>query len=369
MVAPVMSVISTLEFARDAGYSAIAGRARRFRSMETALVGAWGDIIMKKWPFFIVIGLVAVIGAYMAAGYWADDREVNRRPLEVIQNQLADLKTLLQAYKASHGAYPSNDEGLVALDSFETRFAVNLRRNQEGFGERYAWRQWWAPWWQAVMDDYRRQKGFLPHNAGEFSAWFPDIFRYNLSEADATTVPGEIAFSPQGRAFVLSPAGVMSPWLIPYVYENRTGANPQKFQDSPVDSDWRGRWSIRIDDGIYVYSFGGKVYAEHYDRAWWDFNLPRLFGGALLLGAFALWFFMLRKNGQRGLWVLLLAGLAGGAASLPIKATCYIMTPAFCDRDPQAIVQQRELLDKYHERGVIGDETYEKAVTALEKGT
>jgi hypothetical protein len=322
---------------------------------------------------------VGAVGAFLAAGYSTDDRNVSgyQADLNLVQNQLAEIKTLLQAYKESHGAYPSNNEGLAVLDTFATRFPLTLHSEKDKRDVELSRLMTWATWetWLGSRggsgpEDRPRPGCRFPSNAEEFGRALPHVYLPSPGDggaASAFTI--DIAFSPIGRVFVISPAGVLSPWRIPYGYENRTGADPQKFQGSPADADTWGRWSVRVDDGIYIYSTDGKAWAAGHDTAWWGHYLPRFFGGALLLGALVAGLVIFRTGGRANLWVLLVAALAGGTASTVFTATCYALSPLARYPSARAVAEQRELLDKYHERGVINDETYAKAVTALEKGT
>lgn len=163
---------------------------------------------------------------------------------------------------------------------------------------------------------------------------------------------------------------MLSPWLIPYVYENRNGVDPEKFQDSPADSDSGRRYSVRVDDGIYVYSVNEHLRAEMLDETWWEYNGAVFLGGVLVLVAVSCVVILgrwSRKGAIAGVVAFLLSAGAGSGLSLCI--TCQAPSAPqfyyFCLR--RMFAQRRQLPDPYHQSGVIGDEICEKAVSALGK--
>jgi hypothetical protein len=72
------------------------------------------------------------------------------------------------------------------------------------------------------------------------------------------------------------------------------------------------------------------------------------------------------KAGIMGVVALLASGGAGVGAHTLSRATCYVMSPLFRRRDPAMVVRQKELLQRFHAAGVIGDATYRKSLSALE---
>jgi hypothetical protein len=91
-------------------------------------------------------------------------------------------------------------------------------------------------------------------------------------------------------------------------------------------------------------------------------------GVGLLAVAFGAAVAMLRL-GRRAAVTGMVAALASGGVGASgglARATCYIMAPLFYRRDSQMLVQQKELLDKFRERGVLTEETYRKLVSAME---
>lgn len=335
---------------------------------------------MRKLLILIVIAATAGTGAFLATGYGQDNRSESwvRSHLAVIQDQLSSLAKHLRQHRDSHGQYPTNDQGLAALDNFESRFMVTFHRPADGLladglGADAPWRFerfWWETSREAITE-YRGREGHPPRNAEEFSQTRLGLnFESNRSD-DSPGVPIEIAIGADNNVFVLDHAGVLSPWRLPYVYENRKGLDARLFDGSPADSDHKRLYSTQVDDGVFIYSVGGQIFAQRLDQMWWERNTPRMIGGGLLLAAFVLTALLLRsskKAAGAGLIVLIASGAAGAGMHLASHTTCYVMSPLFHRRDAAMVDKQRQLLDKYHQSGVLGDEAYRKALAAIQQG-
>jgi type II secretory pathway pseudopilin PulG len=328
---------------------------------------------MRTVIYLIVICVAACLGAYLALGYGEDDRGESRvrQHLEVIGSQLEGIKKQLQTYKTAHGHYPTNDEGLAALDNFDAKFAMTFYRRPDAPADelpRFFTRFWWKDSSRYIAL-YREDHGHVPTNAKEFS----EACNFNDHQPDSsenmTAVPMEIAIGADDNIFLLSPAGVLSPWLTPYGYENRNGLDASKFTDSPANSDSRQRYSIRVDDGIFIYSVGGQLCAQKLPRMWWERMWPRFLGGIFLLFAILVAIVLVRSSKLGfglGLASLLISGGVGAAASAASYTTCYRPAPLFYRRDAEMVAMQRELLNKYHSNGAIGNQAYQKAISALD---
>jgi len=324
--------------------------------------------------------LLATVGGFLAAGYGDDDRELAwaKRHLKVIPEQLSALKIHLLKYKEMHGRYPTNDEGLAALDNFETRLDMHLFR-RIGADENDVPSSYYSspgkPWGR--RKDMVR--GFRAQNRGrgseamvslkyQFSDWLEfDGDRHLPKDREVTTVT--MAISDQNDIFPLSPAGVLSPWWIPYTYENRVGLDEAKFEGSPANDDPRRLYSIRVDEGIYVCAVDGKEWVAEVDRQWWARNGPRYLGGVMWFAAVGLLVAATIDSKGRipvigAVLALFFAGMGVAANNLG-RATCYIMSPLFSRRTPPMVVRQKALLDAYHSRGVISDAVYQRSVAAL----
>lgn len=329
----------------------------------------------KKVGLIIAIVALAALGGLLVSGCGADDRSVwwYQQHLETVQQQLNAIKTQLLKYKTDHGHYPTDDEGLAALDGFRPHFPAILVR--QGLSDYYIWSpRMYADIKQRLVA-YKNQKGRFPGNAEELL----DATRLNakskIAEDDrlftSETTHAELTIGPEGDLFFTGPAGVLTFWKTPYVYENRQGLAASLFDSSPASANADSRYCTQVDDGVFVYSTGARDYASKRDTEWWVYNGPRLFGGGLLVAALTLLVLLIRvswKAGIVGAIALVLSGgytwYVGGRS----YTTCYIMSPTFSQRTPEMVSQQRELLDKYHARGILGDEAYKKAMAALEDG-
>lgn len=318
---------------------------------------------------------LAGVGAYLAAGHGSYSRhEWIRMYLEIVGGQLAELRGLVVEYKKTHGRYPTNDEGLAVLDNFESRFKATLPAlPEEAPGQAVVLHPWLDDYfWFTVRETlgyFRQDKGRAPRDAAEFSDVLPDYLLARARKDNAWQVQMDLGITRTDNILVLSPAGVLSPWFIPYVYENRTGADPASFVDSLATRDQRGWCLARVDERVFVYSVAAQFYAKRYDEEWWDYNGPRFLGAGLLvlaLGSFVLLVRSTAWGSAKGMAAILVSGALGYLTSEALQVSCYAARSLFHRRDPQMLTQQRELLEKYRNRGVIAEATYKKAVAALE---
>ena len=334
----------------------------------------------RSIPYVAMSILLAAVGGFLAAGYGGDDRELawTKRHLKVIPEQLSVLKTHLVRYNEVHGRYPTNDEGLAALDNFETRLDMHLFR-MIGAGENDVPSSYYTspgkPWGMRkdMVRGFRAQKGGRGSEARvslkyQFSDWLEFEGDQHLpKDREVTTVT--MAISDQNDIFPLSPAGVLSPWWLPYTYENRVGLDVAKFEGSPANDDPKRLYSIRVDEGIYLCAVDGKEWVAEANRQWWVRNGPRCLGGVMLFAAVGLLVAATRVSKGRipvigAVLALFFAGMGVAANNLP-HATCYVMSPLFSRRTPQMAVRQKALLDAYHSRGVISNAVYQRSVAAL----
>ena len=330
---------------------------------------------MARKAFITIAILLGGLGAFLAAGYGGDDRGLwwIGSHLNVIQGQLADLADHVRRYRKAHGRYPANDEGLSALDDFDARFAMHLYRDpmrpcdaptfQPGqSGDRFFWLQ--------VRDHiakWRAEHGSAPTDIEQLSLATRFTFGQAPFEQDNDTGAecAEVAVGCGNNLFVITEAGVLSPWMLPYVYENRNGLDPSKFQGSPADADRERRYSVRVDDGVYVYSMGAQCFSERYDRTWWSYNGVRFVGVALLLGAVVTIAVAVRAPRKAAVALFVVSAGLGLAAAELGYATCYVMSAFFKRRDPEMIVRQLELLETFHARSILNDATYRKVRSSL----
>ena len=350
--------------------------------------------IARRITVGVALTLVAALagcGAFLVVGYGKDDRGQwwFREHLKVVQGQLADLKTQLRAWKEVHGRYPTNDEGLAALDSFAARFKVRLvlqkERDEVYHDELPGFAVWmWNDFWRNVgsrLAKHHGAHGRYPQDAREFN----DV-GYGCDPEDtdedvlsrhrfASVIEKELVISSRGNVFVWGPSGALCPWWMPYIYENRAGADPAAFTDSPAGHDDEGRFSIRVDEEVYLSSIGGRIFAEELDALRWQENLPRYYGAGMLLAAVAVIVVatrIVRTRARRRTMAVVGVAMLGVWAALGVVidrrsyATCYVMSPFFGRRTRQMVARQKRFLDGYRAAGVISDATYQRSLAAME---
>jgi len=345
------------------------GANKQRRNISSGIACGW-------WALIILGACLAYAGARYLGGNGSTDFLLTRiqHHLRVIQSQLADLKQNLVEYRRAHGRYPTNNEGLAALDSFESRFKVvfhfyvgNHEDGLRGFDE--STDSFSLLYAKSGIAYFRGMHGRAPGSAAEFRLLYPEREATPWDGGKVVPVEFELAITPSNGVLILSPPGVLSPWLTPYVYENRNTLDPALFADSPANLDDKGRFSVNVDEGVYVYSVGAQLLAQRYDREWWRYHGPRLTGAGLLILAAGLLVALLcclpGRKAKLGAAAAVL--VAGGIGSIQVYATCYAMRSLFYRRDAQMVAAQRELLEKYRSRGVIAEATFRTAVAALEK--
>lgn len=336
---------------------------------------------MLKTLRFALIIVNGAFGAFLLAGYGSDDRDRwwLRSHLKAIQPQLAVLKTHLRAYRDAHGRYPANDEGLGVLDNFEARFEVPLYRRTGAAPEylpQFGYDAFGRDGWQHLrmaMQLHRGTHGRAPRSMAELR---PIDGRLMLDDVETAQARGYerivmgLAIGKGGEPFLISSAGVLSPWHVPYVYENRRGCDASAFAGSPAERDKGRRYSVEVDDGVYVYSVGGEVYAGRLWVRWWEDMRLRLVGGGMAAVALGVAVWPLRRQKRwfrRAAAATGLGAMAAGALVTGMfQATCYIMSPISSYRDPAIVARQKQLLDRYREAGVIGEAAYRRALRAHE---
>lgn len=323
----------------------------------------------KTWLLTVACPL-ALIGGCLLTGPGHDDRSVAWMGwhLEVVQKQLAGLADELHRYHKAHGRYPTNDEGLGVLD-FDWRFALEFHaRDPEPGYLRVPGDRFWDHY------DPKRQKKRLESFAAILSLTQPERFKADFSPwqfhpDDGPLCEVSIACSEEGNTYLADGDVIFSPWQLPYGYENRRGLDASLFDGSPVD-DGDDRYALKVDEGIYVYSVAGQLWADEYDSDYFHYHKWPWVGGAMILIALVLGFFAWRKIAGRLLAALVLGGMALlGFFGQPISwTTCYIMAELFYRRDEQAVARQRELLEDFRDRGVITPATWARAISAIDRG-
>lgn len=173
-------------------------------------------------------------------------------------------------------------------------------------------------------------------------------------------------------------SGILTRFGDPFIYENRRGISSAKFAGSGATLDHARRYSVRVDDGIYVWSIGARRACDM--LAYWQ---PRLAISRIVMMVISLelvavfvWasFVSARRNLVSGkqrcsLLVSLLAGallwfLTFLFAMPMFIKTCYESSINW-PRKPELTAEYKSLLSKYNKRGIIRDSTYRKITQAM----
>jgi len=311
-------------------------------------------------------------GAFLAAGYGEDDRSQAwlRRHEAIVGNLLGEIKGALLAFRQAHGRFPTNDEGLAVLPEFASSFTFGVYLDAGAGPDEIpslpTWfgRQLWSDP-RDVLSRYKASHG-SPKNEEELLAAL-DLYRPAEDPADSVRYETKVAITSRPSVFPLRKGQVLSPWWMPYVYENRRGLPAEGFAGSPADTDTARRYSVKVGEYVYVSSIGGQVNADALDRLWWADAGWRAFGGCLVLLAAVLVVLLRSSKGKvaLGTVALLLSSSAGVGLHKLSWVTCYLMMPMFSYRSPEMVARREALLRKHRDTGVIGRETYEKALAAM----
>jgi len=321
------------------------------------------------------------------------------RARDDIQQPLSALKVHLQNYRKSHGRYPSTDEGLATLDNFTTRVKIRMYRHADRWNSEAdslcspsSKRELYERYFQHLRDsvrEYRREHGHTPQTSDEvrklvfgspYSRYLePGEVEPEDCPAGVEPVEWELALGHNDEVFFMSPGVLLSHWQMPYVYENRNGADASVFADSPADNDPEGRFSIKVDKGVYIWSVSAKKDAEERIESYrqanrrldrrQSFRVTQCVIGVMLLLASIAWIWWqvprvskIRAAACLGISVIMVALLR--RAPLESMTTCYIPSLILW-RNPVAVSRRRELLDKYRAGGAISDETYRKSLESM----
>ena len=327
---------------------------------------------MRKLAYLVTI-LLALVGGALLAGLSSGPSGFGQTwihiHMRVVQHQLASLSHHLALYKQSHGRYPTNDEGLPALDNFKARFPVDFPEDEETL--RKVAGNLYDPNYRMSMRylGSLEESGELPKNAEEFRqlALWPKL--RDLPKREATTPPTvDLAIAKDGEVFLITHSGVMTPWLVPYIYENRNGLDQSKFAGSLVEKDPARQYSVEVDKGVYVYAVGGQQLVRRLNEYWWLDNGQKFVGAGFLFVALILfiWLNVKKQSPVRKTAVALVLSAGTGLLLNSVKMSCYAMGSLFRPSDPAIVSRQRELLDQYYRQGVIAEPTYKKALEGLE---
>ena len=176
------------------------------------------------------------------------------------------------------------------------------------------------------------------------------------------------------------PSGILTRWGDPFVYENRRGLPASKFADSGATLDQDHKYSIKIDDGIYIWSIGAEQAYNEF-RYWririyiWQFLIVVAVLGLIALFVRASVLGRAKSLNVRARWTdgtgpavagFMLSVILPLLVSPAFMATCYRMSTVR-RRDEPLDRSCRALLARYHQRGIISDVAYRKMLTGLDR--
>lgn len=334
-------------------------------------------------PQIWLVGLFLVSLGWLAL--WRDEwpawQSMRREAeLDVVGTQLDGLRDLLREYRARHGKYPTLEEGLRVLDGYAARFstphdAETLRwalftRNPMGLF--------------LVLSECRDGLGKFPRSLEEFvENWWMGA-RW-LLEGPEKPVPeserGEIALAPNGALYVLQGGEVLSPWGLPFVYENRAaGGKPQAGAAGEREEE-DSRYLRRVDEGVSVSCFEARFADQELAKIRRTVRLKvwlcrastilcaALFGISLAVALArnpGLRRKILARTGALGA-VLGGAFIVGYLGVALTRYSCYVMHFFWHWLDRDQIPTCEALLEKYRASGAIRPDTYERLRRAFEE--
>lgn len=303
----------------------ILGLGIRMNSTETGPAPAETRPTMGcfRYVYLLVAGIVVFIGLSAIS---TQDRSLYLRPvprmLEDTRGQMSAIAGYLRKYNETNGHYPSNDQGLL------------------------------------VVKPLVKACGGLSYE----DSWNSD---------DRT--------DPALRWCRVRESGFLTRWGDPFIYENRRGMALSKFADSGATLDTKRHYSVRVDDGIYLWSLGAKGAYEEYSL--WR---PLLTAATCLVGLVAFGLVALfardtvisrgRRTGVRARWTdgmgsalagLLLAVILPAIMLPATMATCYTGGWGSRMRTPELTAQYKALLVKYRDRGIISTSACKKITNAM----
>jgi hypothetical protein len=269
----------------------------------------------------LLLILLFVLGIIMTLVYFLPLRpytvEWHGTWAPITREQLNVIADALRNFKAKTGAYPTNDEGLAVLPEFK-----------------------------------------------------PPSPTENTESRETATEPGPGPWP--------SAIGPITMSGLAYVYENRNGLPAEKFADSPVEKDKEGQYSLEVNDGIYVYSIEeGDMAPEErlnpgfliavsivcvvFIAAIFSYALPAIRRSRLGFVIVAKWL-------VRSAAFLLLAVYAFFALNgYPGSTTCYVPMRLDRTKRPRYSAEYRQILQKYKDRGIIKETTYNTIMETLKK--
>lgn len=247
-----------------------------------------------------------------------------------------------------------------------SEYEMGLRRLAEHAGEV-----------AGALATYRQQHGRWPTNEEGLSVLPPLRFDCDIRSAGPRELRHWHRFMCDTLTHARSGAGILTPHLVPYFYENRLDARENAFAGSPVDDDSGRDFSIAIADGVTVWHVDGRAMrAERTALAWEEGTVSV----ALLLASFALAILWFRTRDRdldagkikEGPWYV-----ARGVLAVLLALAAFLLVPLTTphghanalrlDRRPKLVEACEEALDFYRDRGVLAPETRDRLAQAMKE--
>ncbi len=259
------------------------------------------------------------IWSLVIAGWWlkvTEPRSGARHAVQLTGNQVNCVADMLREYARREGRYPTNDEGLGVFTASE----------------------------DGVVADWK--EGFSPARG--------------------------LGHGFRGLAPV--PGGIEDWHGILLMYENRAGLPAEAFASSPADR-YAGTGSCaRVDSGVFVYSLSALELVDSVRKADARALLCAVLWGPAALFCFTMAVIGPRKRPSRAARIGARIRQRGGNAALALGLVlvggltcmetmviaCYPGTVLAMRRRPGKIAKYTQLLEEFHSRGVIREETYKK---------
>lgn len=242
---------------------------------------------------------------------------------------------------------------------------LDIRGPRMGFGETERHLQEVA----SLLREYERAHGHYPSNSEGLFPIAEMVWPPGKSTGHSLMPIHIIRLDADG-----SPT-LVSLWGEPLIYENRRGLPEGRFAGSMVDRERDREYSVRVDDGIYVWCLAaGKLDQIYRHRLWLRPRIRALMiGGGILL--ILVYFVAIARSARRawresrddGIFRSILGGLGVCAAVyffilMPMFATtCYKM--GIMHR-PNLPADYKALITRYRDQGVISDAAYHKLLDA-----
>ena len=133
------------------------------------------------------------------------------------------------------------------------------------------------------LDNYNRRTGEYPSNEQGLAALktLYDSWQYGSCH-------------PQEYKFFFTPSAILSPWGIPFLYENR-GEKPGAFTCSWSNNDRYRHYSIVVSDNVRLYSIGGAILYREYQNVSLKLLIFRI-ATVIFLGFFIFLYWRSGKN-------------------------------------------------------------------------